>query len=127
MIVYYIDTNFLLRFLLKDNLRQFNIAKKYINRAKSRDIVLVCVTEVVIEIEYVLRKLYKCEKKFIANIFSLLLKATYIHFPDREVIEEAIEIYARKNIDLLDIVLYFKAKKDGGKVLSFDKDFHRIA
>jgi len=60
MQAYYIDTNFFLRFILKDNLSQLKTVKEYFLKAKSGMIKIVCLTEIILEIEFVLRKVYKC-------------------------------------------------------------------
>jgi len=126
MNIYFIDSNFFLRYLLKDDLAKIKIIRDYLLKAQKGEIKIVCITEIVLEIEYVLRKVYKYNKKVISQLFTFILKLSYLDFPDRDVLTEAINIYLKKTIDLVDLVLYFKAKEKKAEVLSFDKDLQKI-
>lgn len=127
MPIYYIDTNFFLRFLLKDNLSQLKTVKIYFSKAKSRTIKIVCLTEIILEIEYVLRKIYKYQRTIIGQFLLFILNISYLEFSDRDVLYKSLKIYQKQSIDLVDLILYFKAKKNTAEVLSFDKDFGRIS
>jgi len=126
MPIYYIDTNFFLRFLLKDNLTQLKIVREYFSKAKSGTIRIVCLTEIILEIEYVLRKVYKYKRTIIGQFLLFILNISYLEFPDREVLYEAFKIYQKQSIDLVDLILYFKAKERKAEILSFDKDFDKL-
>jgi predicted nucleic-acid-binding protein len=126
MQVYYIDANYFLRFVLKDNLTQWKIADSYFEKAKQRKIKLVFITEVVLEIEYVMRKVYKFDRKLIFKYISTLLSISSFEVADREVLKLALLTYLNKNIDFVDAILFYKAKIWDAKVLSFDKDFNKL-
>ncbi|PIU36470.1 hypothetical protein CO005_00945 [Candidatus Roizmanbacteria bacterium CG_4_8_14_3_um_filter_34_9] len=127
MPTYYIDANFFLRFLLKDNLTQLKVVREYFLKAKSRTIKIVCLIEIILETEYVLKKVYKYPRAIISQFLLYILNISYLEFPEREILYEAFKIYQRKSIDLVDLILYFKAKKNNAEVLSFDKDFGHIS
>lgn len=126
MQVYYIDTNYFLRFVLKDNLTQWKIADSYFEKAKQRKIKLVFITEVIMEIEYVMRKVYKFDRQLISKYISTLLVINSFEVVDREILKMALLVYLNKNIDLVDGILFYKAKSKQAEVLSFDKDFDKI-
>lgn len=126
MLVYYIDANYFLRFILKDNLTQWKIADNYFEKAKQEKIKLVFLTEVILEIEYVMRKVYKFNRKLIFKYISTLLVIDSLEIADREILKMAILIYLDKNIDLVDAILFYKAKGKQAEVLSFDKDFDKL-
>lgn len=126
MLVYYIDANYFLRFILKDNLTQWKIANNYFEKAKQEKIKLVFLTEVIMEIEYVMRKVYKFDRKLIFKYISTLLIINSFEIADREVLKMALLSYLDKNIDFVDAILYYKAKSKQAEVLSFDKDFDKI-
>lgn len=123
---YFVDTNFFLRFVLKDNLSQWQIADNYFQEARFEKIKLVFLTEIILEIEYVIRKVYKLNRKIIFKYLSTLLAINSIEITDREVLREALLLYLEKNIDLIDGILFLKAKNQESTVLSFDHDFKKF-
>lgn len=126
MPIYYIDANYFLRFILKDNLAQWKIANDHFEKAKLEKIKLVFLTEVILEIEYVIRKVYKLERKLIFKYISTLLVINSFEITDREVLKLALLGYLDKNIDFVDAILFYKSKNRQAEVLSFDKDFDKI-
>jgi len=126
MPVYYIDANYFLRFILKDNLNQWKIANGYFEKAKQEKIKLVFLTEVILEIEYVMRKVYKLNRKLIFKYISTLLIINSFEIADREVLKSSLLKYLDKNVDFVDAILFYKSKNRHAEVLSFDKDFDKI-
>ena len=126
MPIYYIDANYFLRFILKDNLAQWKIANNYFEKAKQEKIKLVFLTEVILEIEYVMRKVYKLNRKLIFKYISTLLIINSFEVIDREVLKLALLTYLDKNIDFVDAILFYKSKNRRAEVLSFDKDFDKM-
>lgn len=126
MPIYYIDANYFLRFILKDNLTQWKIANDYFEKAKQEKIKLVFLTEVILEIEYVMRKVYELERKLIFKYISTLLVINSFEIADREVLKLGLLAYLNKNIDFVDAILFYKSKNRQAGVLSFDKDFNKL-
>jgi len=123
---YFIDTNILLRFLLKDNKLLFAQAEKYLKDAERGEIQLILLPTVLFEIDYVLRGVYLLKRKESAELISTLAKTTYFQMDHREIFIRSVEKYKQLNIDLFDIYLYFKARAENAEVLSFDKDFRKL-
>jgi len=123
---YYVDSNFFLRFILKDNLNQWKVANDYFKEAKLEKVKLVFLTETIIEIEYVLRKVYKLSRKIISKYLLTLLSISYFEITDRELLRDALLYYVKKNIDFVDIIIFLKAKEENAEVLTFDKDFDNL-
>mgnify|MGYP001580120878 FL=1 len=123
MPTYYIDANYFLRFILKDNLTQWKIANNYFEKAKQEKIKLVFLTEVILEIEYVMRKVYKLDRKLIFKYISTLLVINSLEVIDREILKMALLAYLNMNVDFVDAILFYKAENRQAEVLSFDKDF----
>ncbi len=71
-----VDANIFLRFLLKDNKKYFNQAKKYFARAKEHKTTLILFSSAVFEINYVLMGIYSLPRKESAEILSSLVKIT---------------------------------------------------
>ena len=123
---YSVDTNFFLRFVLKDNLSQWRIADKYFQEARLEKIKLIFLTEVILEIEYVMRKVYSLNRTIIFKYISTLLAINSIEIADRNILRNALLLYLQKNIDLIDCVLFLKAKSQDAEILSFDRDFKKF-
>lgn len=126
MKAYWIDTNVMLRFLLKDNLSQFEIARKYINQAKAGKVKITLVTQIIFELEFVLRKVYKESREEISKDLIRIIQTSYLEVESRLPLSRAISLYNRFNIDLIDAFLFIRASEGGGEVLSFDKDFLKL-
>jgi len=124
---YYVDSNFFLRFILKDNLNQWKVANDYFKEAKLEKVKLVFLTETIIEIEYVLRKVYKLSRKIILKYLLTLLSINNFEITDKELLKDALLYYVEKNIDFVDIIIFLKARSQNAEVLTFDKDFDKIS
>ena len=123
---YIADTNFYLRFILQDNKDQAVIAEKRIDEAKSGKISILFPDEVILEMEFVLRSYYSVLKKDIVENLLSLIKMKYVDIENRALWIKTIEIYKNKNVSLLDIFLFIKARNFDAEVLSFDKDFRKL-
>ncbi len=123
---YLADTNVFLRFLLKDNKRLYQQAKKYFLQAKKGKISLLLLPQVVFEIDYVFRGVYSLSRKESADILSALVKSPDLEVKERKILIESVEKYGKLNIDLFDIYLSENAKEQKAEILSFDKDFKKI-
>lgn len=126
MKVYFTDTNVFLRFLLKDNLKLTNKAKSYFTLAKKGRIRIIVLSVVILEIEYVLRKVYSQSRQEIAKKISSLVKSIYFEIEDRSLWLDVLALYPKANLDPVDIFLFEKAKQNGGEVLSFDNKLAKL-
>ncbi len=123
---YLIDTNFYLRYLLKDDIHAFETVSEYVDQARKLQIELIFLPQVLFEIEYVLRKVYKIHRAQISSILSEIVFTPYITIIDREIIESVVLIFQRKHIDLVDILLTVVADKQKAEILTFDKELIKL-
>ncbi|PIY68906.1 hypothetical protein COY90_03385 [Candidatus Roizmanbacteria bacterium CG_4_10_14_0_8_um_filter_39_9] len=123
---YFIDTNVILRFLLRDNEGCYKKAVGYFGDAKAGNIQLHLIPEVIFEIDYVLRGVYSIPKQEIVEICLKLVKSPLLKINDRSVLIQALEMYKTMNIDLFDIYLHYFALNKKSTVLSFDRDFEKF-
>ncbi|MCM8788055.1 MAG: PIN domain-containing protein [Candidatus Omnitrophica bacterium] len=123
---YLLDTNVILRFLLQDNNKYYQIALNYFKKAQQKQIVLEIIPEVLFELDYVLRGVYHLSKNKVVDILSNLLKTPYLMIENRELMLTVVEKYQRINIDLFDLYLFYIAKYKKSEVLSFDEDFQKL-
>jgi len=126
MIKFLADTNIFIRIFIQDNLGQTASAQKYLDQAKVGKIKLKVISELMPEIEYVLRKVYKIKREEIVDKLLLIIEASYIDIEKRDEWEKSIKIYKNNNIDLIDAFLYTIKLRDDMKILTFDKDFKKI-
>lgn len=120
------DTNIFVRFFVKDNPEQTLEAQKYLNQAKAGKVKIRVISEIIPEIEYVLRKVYKIKKDQIVDKLLLITEATYLDVEKRSEWSEALNLYSKNNIDLIDAFLYVSKMKYDMKILTFDRDFKKI-
>ncbi len=126
MKIYFADTNIFLRFLLQDNLQQYNQAKNYFILAKAYKIKILVLSEIVLEIDYVLKKVYSLSRVEISQKIIDLVSCAYFDVKDRDLWLNSLELYSITNFDLVDIFIFEKASHEGAEVLSFDQDFRKL-
>ncbi len=121
------DTNFYLRFILQDNPKQFKIVNEFLRKAQQRKIKIVFLSEVILEMEFVLRSVYLFSRPELTKALAGLLKVDYLAIEERDLWLETFEIFSKSSLSLFDIFLFFKAKSRKAEVLTFDKDFRKLA
>jgi len=126
MKIYFADTNVFLRFLLKDNPILAKEAEAYFLRAKAGKIKIIILSEILLEMEYVLRKVYTQSRSEITKKMTALVTSAYFEVADGNLWGAVLEDYWQKSVDLVDIFLFQKAQAVGGEVLSFDRDFKKL-
>ena len=113
-----LDTNYILRFLIKDNDDMYDIAKEAI---KNNDCFID--NEVLAEVVFVLMKVYNTSKSDIKNILVKFLSFENIILNSKPTILKALELFDEKNIDFVDTILCAKSKKY--EVKTFDKKLNK--
>jgi len=88
-----IDTNVLVRFLVRDDEAQFEKARRLIKREVGAGENVFVNLLVLLETEWVLRSRYFLRKTEIIEAISGLLDATEVQFEDEPAIEEALLIW----------------------------------
>lgn len=126
MKTYFLDTNVILRFFLKDHPTQSAQARTYFEQAQSGEIKLVLIPEIVLEVEYVFRKVYKREKQEIIQDLTAIISSKFIDVKNREQLLTTLKLFQIKTIDLVGAFLSIYAQDDKAQVLSFDQDFKKL-
>lgn len=116
-----IDTNVLVRFLVRDDEAQFEKARKLIKREVAAGRRIFVNQLVLMEAEWVLRSRYAVPKNQIIEAISGLLDATDVQFEDEPSIEEAIFMWKDTTADFADCLIGTKNRRMGCKATaSFD-------
>lgn len=100
-----IDTNVLVRFLVRDDEAQFEKANRLIKReVGAKEDVFVSLL-VLLETEWVLRSRYSLQKAEIIQAFSSLLDATELQLEDEAAVEEILVIWKDSTADFADCLI----------------------
>ena len=100
-----IDTNVLVRFLVRDHEAQFQKARRLIQReAEAGQPVFVSLL-VLLETEWVLRSRHQLEKPAVAATISALLDAVGIQLEDEAAIEEALYVWKDNAAEFADCLI----------------------
>jgi predicted nucleic-acid-binding protein len=120
------DTNVIIRYLVKDNLNLYEEAYHFFEKVKTGEVNALILESVIAECIYVLTKIYKVPKERAADSLIGILRYKGIANSDREELIEALNVFARQNIDIVDCILCAKAKSISASIFSFDMDLHKI-
>ena len=116
-----IDTNVLVRFLVRDNEVQFEKARKLIKREVTAGRRVFVNQLVLMETEWVLRSRYIVPKNLILEAISALLDTADVQFEDEPTIEEALFIWKDTTADFADCLIGAKNRRLGCRATaSFD-------
>lgn len=87
----YLDTNVILRLIIKDNHEQLEVIKKLLEQATSKKIKLTTSIISIFETEWVLRSFYKFEKNDILEVLQKILSIGEITFDQRDILDLTIQ------------------------------------
>jgi len=113
-----LDANYILRFLLKDNLEMYKTSKECISNNNC-----LIPNEVLAEVVFVLLKVYKVKRDDISNSLISFLNYDNIILNDKNNIIKSLNIFQTKNLDFVDCILC--AKSEQYKIKTFDKKLNK--
>jgi len=116
-----IDANIILRYLFNDHDELSGKAATIIEDNK-----VLLLREVIVEVVYVLEKVYNVKNDEISDILLELLKYDNIEVDDIEVVEEALALFGKRRLDFVDTLLYAYNKVKGYQVYTFDKKLDKM-
>ena len=108
-----VDTNVLVRFLVRDDEAQFEKARRLIKREVAAGSGVFVNQLVLLETEWVLRSRYSLPKNLIIEAISGLLDASDVRFEDEPAIEEALFIWKETAADFADCLIGAKNRRLG--------------
>jgi predicted nucleic-acid-binding protein len=100
-----LDTNVLVRFLVRDDEGQFERAQKLILRETQAGTPVLVSHLVLLETEWVLRSRYKLSKAEILGALSDLMSAVDMSFEDEPAIEEALFLWKNSSTQFADCLI----------------------
>lgn len=102
MKTYFVDANYFLRLLLKEDEKQFNQVYFLFQKAIKNEVKLCTSVVVLFEIYWVLSSFYKKNKPQVCQHLEKILMMSYIEIEKRETFTYALSIYEKNPLDLED-------------------------
>lgn len=122
-----VDTNVLVRFLVRDDEIQYEKARKLIKREVAAGRCVFISQLVLLETEWVLRSRYSLSKELIVEAISGLLDAADVRFEDEPAIEEALFIWKDTTADFADCLIGARNRRLGCRATAtFDVKASRL-
>lgn len=113
-----LDTNCVLRWLLRDNIQQADIVEHHLKTAKSR---LYVADMTFAEIVWVLKSYYQFEDRLIEGFMRKIVEHDKINC-NRELFSKVLDhLTTRPKVSFVDTCLVFYAGLSDAKLLTFDK------
>lgn len=123
-----IDTNVLVRFLVRDDQTQFEKARKLLKREVSNGRRVFINQLVLLETEWVLRSRYGLAKTLMLETISRLLDAPDIQLEDEPAVEEALFIWRDANADFADCLIGARNRRLGCRAtVTFDTKASKLS
>lgn len=124
----FVDTSIILRILLADDDLKRRASEKLLKEARGKGVSLYLLPVAVMEVVFVLDRVYKLGRKNIQELVTALLNTPELNVEMEDVFRKAIEAYAEKNIKFADAVMAFWGLERGlTTIFTYDeKDFKRI-
>ena len=122
--VYLIDTNIIIRFLVGDHEEHLQIATEIFTKIENAEIEAEILDTVLMEALFVLVKFYKLPKAEVIQDLKRIIVLQGI-VGDKVLLMETLNIVNDKNIDFVDALICAKTRLQGYGKLSFDKDLHK--
>jgi predicted nucleic-acid-binding protein len=122
-----VDTNVLVRFLVRDDETQFEKARRLIKREVAAGRQVFVSQLVLLETEWVLRSRYGLPKHSIVEAISGLLDASDVRFEDEPAVEEALFIWKDATADFADCLIGAQNRRLGCRATAtFDTKASRL-
>lgn len=112
-----IDANVILRYLLMDNLEMAYQAKAIIDAGAYTK------PEIIAEVVYVLKGVYKINRETISIYIKALLQSIYCE--EAPAISYALDLYANSALDFIDCLLVAYQSLNNEQVFTFDKKLNK--
>ena len=116
-----LDANMILRYLLNDNAEMAEQTEQIIQHAT-----VLILPEVIAEVVYVLKGVYKQERSVIAQGLLQFMQINSIVTNCKDVISVALRLYGEHNLDFVDCLLCAYHMEYGYVVRTFDRKLNRL-
>jgi len=122
--VYLLDTNVIIRFLVGDHKEHLQIATEIFTKIENGEYEVEILEPVIMEALFVLVKFYKLPQSEVINDLKRIIALRGV-MGDKVLLMETLNIVGEKNIDFVDALICAKSKLQGYGKLSFDSDVNK--
>lgn len=120
-----IDTNAILRFILKDVATQHIEIYELIKKAKNNKLRLIIPEIVIFETYFTLKSYYEYKKETLLNVMESLFSAEYLKVESKQIFMEGIKIFRSSNLEFVDCFLISKSKDLHLDLFTFDNNLKK--
>lgn len=113
-----LDANVIIRFLTRDDEEHYLQSVEVFKSIESGETEALLMDFILAEVVYVLKRIYKHEKEDISSALKKLLLYKHLYTDNKIVTFEALDIYAKRNIDFADAMLCAKKSVEGFTIVS---------
>ena len=122
-----LDTNVLVRYVVKDDSGQLAAAKRLIDRCVGEGLSLFVPVTVTLELEWVLRASFGYAKDAVMQVLSNLFSAAELDFESERALEVALQLYREGTADFADCLHIALSTEAGEQPLwTFDRSAARV-
>jgi predicted nucleic-acid-binding protein len=123
-----VDTNVLVRYLVRDDRSQYDKARQLIDREVAHGGAVLVSLLVLLETEWVLRSRYELAKADVLAAFSALLDTSDLAFEDEPAIENALYSWKESSADFADCLIESRNRRLGCRATAtFDGRARKLA
>jgi predicted nucleic acid-binding protein len=123
----FIDTNVFLRYLTRDDPSKYERCRAIFRKAIGGEIQITTSGMVIAELIWTLSSFYRVPKADVIEKVSVIVGTESLFIPDKDVVADALVLYARKNIDYIDAYNAVFMKYEGlSEIYSYDEDFDAL-
>jgi predicted nucleic-acid-binding protein len=124
----FVDTSVILRLLVKDDDIKMKAAEKLLRSAGAQGITLHLLPVTVLEVVWVLEKVYRLRRKEIRELTEAILNTPQLKVEMEDAFRKALRVYEERNVKFADAVMgCWGLEKGLATVFTYDeKDFKRI-
>lgn len=125
--IHVVDANVILRYLLADHREHHQEAKEFFDRVKTGEMRAFIPEGVLVECVYVLLKVYGVPRVEVADRLVGVLSYRGVVNENRAVFLNALHLFARKSVDIVDALVFATSEAMGWERFSFDKDLEKLS
>lgn len=123
--VYLLDTNIIIRFLVGDHEEHLEKSTEYFEQIEQGSMEVEILSDVLMEAFFMLTKFYKLPKVEVISDLKTILSFEGVVNKDKVILFETLSIIENKNLDFVDALICAKCKFQNYEKLSFDKDLNK--
>ena len=121
----FIDTNLWVRFFIQDVQAQYEVTKSLLSKVEAGELKVYTSTIVLLELQYVLQKLYKLSLEGLIEVFEVIKRLRGITIIDKTDFDLALKFYKQYRIKFTDCLIASQLGEDM-MLVSFDEELSKI-